>query len=117
MRERGVTLIPQRTKQTEARNGRKKIAQGKRCENERRPGRPVDGKVAGSLSSTIVERSGFGMHSDRLQKALSDIDSELKKTDVPDHGRAWLEKLKHNTHEIIKASPLYCVEHEFLGWS
>ena len=80
-------------------------------------GRSIDGKVAGGLSSTIVERFGFGAHSDRLQKALNDIDSELKKSDVPDHGRAWLEELKHNIQEIIKTSPLYGGEHEFLGWS
>jgi hypothetical protein len=80
-------------------------------------GRSIDGKVAGGLSSTIVELIGFGAYSDRLQKALGDIDSELKKTDVPDHGRAWLGNLKHNIQEMIKSSPLYGGEHEFLGWS
>ena len=37
-RRRRVETVPERMKQTEARNGRKKIAQGKRRENERRPG-------------------------------------------------------------------------------
>jgi hypothetical protein len=37
-------------KQTEARNGRKKIAQGKRCENERRPGFNKQNKILPLLS-------------------------------------------------------------------
>jgi hypothetical protein len=33
-----METVPEQMKQTEARNGRKKIAQGKQRENERRPG-------------------------------------------------------------------------------
>jgi hypothetical protein len=79
-------------------------------------GRPIDGKVAGGLSSTIVDRSGFGGHLDRLQTALNDIEAELKKTDIPAHGRAWLEKLKQNVEGVIKTSPWRNDEHQFLGW-
>ncbi|HEY3762710.1 MAG TPA: hypothetical protein VGN23_13270 [Verrucomicrobiae bacterium] len=79
--------------------------------------RPVDGKVASCLSSTIVERFGFGSGEDKLQTALSDVESEIKKIDVPNHGRAWLEKLKHRIQEAIKASPWNRGENEYLGWS
>ncbi len=80
-------------------------------------GRPIDGKVASYLSSTIVERFGFGYESDKLQIALNDVESELKKTDVPNHGHAWLERLKQKIQEAIKASPWDRGENEYLGWS
>ena len=66
------------------------------------------------FSNLKIARIGY---SDRLQRAISDIDSELKKSDIPDCGRAWLEKLKHNIQESIKTSPFYGSEHEYLGWS
>jgi hypothetical protein len=80
-------------------------------------GRSIDGKVAAGLSSTIVERSGFGGPLDKLQNALSDIESELKRTDIPDHGHTWLERLKHIVQEAIKTSPWSRGENEYLGWS
>jgi len=83
----------------------------------KRSSRPIDGKVASCLSSTIVERFGFGSGSDKLQTALNDVESELKKTDVPNHGRAWLESLKRKIQEAIKTSPWNNSEQEYLGWS
>jgi hypothetical protein len=80
-------------------------------------GRSIDGKVAAGLSATIIEHIGFGTHLDRLQTALGNIESELKRIDIPDHGRAWLERLKHNIQEAVKTSPWHGGEHEFLGWS
>ena len=59
----------------------------------------------------------FQFLSDKLQTALNDVESELKKTDVPNHGRAWLEKLKHRIQEAIKTSPWNGGENENLGWS
>lgn len=79
--------------------------------------RPIDGKVASNLSSTIVERFGFGPHLDKLQAALQSIEAQLQNPKLPDHGRAWLERLKFNIQEAIKASPWNSGDHEFLGWS
>jgi hypothetical protein len=79
-------------------------------------GRPIDGKVASSLSSTIVDRDEFGSPLDKLQGALNNVESELKKEDIPNHGRVWLEALRHRIQEAIKASPWHGGEHEFLGW-
>ena len=79
--------------------------------------RLIDGKVASCLSSTIVERFGFGSGEDKLQTALNDVESELKKKDVPDHGRAWLERLKQRIQEAIKTSPWNRGEQEYLGWA
>jgi len=80
-------------------------------------GRPTDGKVASYLSSTIVERFGFGSPLDKLQTALNDVESELKKLEIPSHGREWLERLKRTMQEAVKASPWNSGEHEYLGWS
>lgn len=80
-------------------------------------GRSIDGNVAARLSSTVIEQDGFGTPLDKLQIVLNNIESELKRTDVPDHGRAWLERLKHRIQEAIKASPWHGGDHEFLGWS
>jgi hypothetical protein len=80
-------------------------------------GRPIDGKVSAGLSSTIVERIGFGTPLDKQQIALSDIESELKRANVPDHGREWLERLKHRIQEAVKTSPWNRGDNEYLGWS
>jgi hypothetical protein len=53
---------------------------------------------------------------DKLQIALNNIESELKKTGLPAHGRAWLERLKKRVQEAIKTSPWNSGEHEYLGW-
>jgi hypothetical protein len=79
-------------------------------------GRAVDGKVASSLASTVVGRVGFGSELDKLRTAMSEIELQLKRPDTPTHGRAWLERLKHNIQEAITASPWNAMEHEYLGW-
>jgi hypothetical protein len=79
-------------------------------------GRLLDGNVASRLSSTVVEQDGFGTPLNKLQIALNNIESELKKTGLPEHGRAWLERLKQKVQETIKTSPWNSGEHEFLGW-
>ena len=80
-------------------------------------GRSIDGILAARLSTTIVHQDGFGTPLEKLQFTLRDIESELEKTDVPVHGRAWLEALKHNIQEIIKESSSVWGEREYLGWS
>jgi hypothetical protein len=80
-------------------------------------GRPIDGKVASHLSSTIVERFGFGSPMDKEQTALRDIEAQLKNPEIPGHGRVWLERLKFNIQEAIKTSPWNSGDNEYLGWS
>jgi hypothetical protein len=80
-------------------------------------GRPVDGKVASRLSSTIVERFGFGSPLDKEQAALCDIQTRLKEQGIPSQGREWLERLKYHIEEAIKTSPWNSSDREHLGWS
>jgi hypothetical protein len=78
--------------------------------------RSIGSSVASYLASTVVEHNGFGTPLDKLQIALNNIESELKKTGLPAHGRAWLERLKIRVQEAIKTSPWNRGEHEYLGW-
>jgi hypothetical protein len=68
------------------------------------------------LASTVIEQNGFGTQLDRLQTALNDIESELKKTGLPVHGLAWLKRLKQRLQEEIRTSPWKNADHEYLGW-
>jgi hypothetical protein len=78
--------------------------------------RSIDGSVESCLASTVVDQNGFGTQLDKLQTALNNIDSELKKIGLPEHGLAWLKRLKQRVQEAIKTSPWNNGEHEYLGW-
>jgi hypothetical protein len=79
-------------------------------------GRALDCKVASCLASHIVEQNGWGTPIDKLQSSLSRIEAELKVTELPAHGRLWLDRLKCRTLEAIKTSHWNDGEHESLGW-
>jgi hypothetical protein len=80
-------------------------------------GRPTDGKIASQLSSTIIGGFGFGSPLEKERSALSAIEAQLKEAHIPNHGREWLERLRHNIKEAIKTSPWNSIDHEYLGWS
>ncbi len=77
---------------------------------------PVDGKIFSYMSSTIVERFGFGSPLEKLKIALANIESELNRPEVPIHGRLWLERLKHKMQEAVQISPWSTSDNEYLGW-
>jgi hypothetical protein len=68
------------------------------------------------LASHVCEQNAWGTPIDKLQSTLNRIESELKASDLPDHGRLWLERLKQKTSEAIKTSHWNDGEHESLGW-
>ena len=79
-------------------------------------GRSLDGNVASCLGSHVVEQGGWGTPIDKLQSAAKRIESELKTSELPKHGRLWLERLKQRTLQAIKTSHWNDGEHENLGW-
>ena len=79
-------------------------------------GRELNCKVASCLESHFFEQVGWGTPLDKLQSTLNQIELELKVTELPAHGRLWLERLKLRTLEAIKTSYWNDGEHELLGW-